>query len=1089
MSEINSNPSFLDTPSNPTNACQKENNYNHRFTPNPDQHVLNDIDPFLAKSFSCMTAPKSFEPASPPKEVCSDHFTSTSVYSASNQGYNNHLTTASSTHANIHHPVSPWTTPLPVQEKVPGFDEDRSKHVLETPKEIIVSLRGFPLFKSAPEAFLQAIARKLVLQAYPAHSFIITEGEEARSMYWIIRGSVGIVSRDGESIHAELGPGTFFGEIGILFDCPRTASVQAREKCILAFLTFSALNEVSPAYPVMEQAIREEAQERLAILKKNHLLKNNTQRQKSRHNLIKVPFQKSPLQHEQVGDNRNLWLRKQSIGDLGKYLEHTGVREILEEMSLFDKLPAEILHKLALSIEPKAYGPFEMIFQQNSPGRDIYFIIEGQVEVLDEESNTRIARLSCGSYFGEMAFLSWAESRTASVRTITEVDCLVITEETLITLCKDYPEFQNHIEETANSRIGSNQSHDIWQTDSNTGSSRYLSYWRTTMTKSSSEDASVSEEVDIPQGKQFDLDPFHVKKTDSASKYEPTNKPEEHKGVGLFSKSWNTLGCFGSSSHRALIIPPHRDTEFHETDPHDQLTSSLSPELSQSIKTTTINQSPATISTLPLFSSISQSPINFSPTHAGQGSNYNDHFNTNNNASTNNRTMGNNNSATTPHHSSKPFLFSGFPESIPEESQAEIGSGSILANDPPTSDGLQYETLPSVLGVRRHMNQGLLLHPRSKRTKLMSRRRSSIFNKGPLPDFVQLKVFQHLDLKSLMVMQRVCQHWKQILQTSQQLITELDLRPYNTTINDKTIISITNFAGMRPKKVDISNCFHLTDEGFSYLVNGIGLSKINVFKMKSVWEVSTMAIMDLTVPSIGSELEEIDLSNCRKVSDSTLTRLIGWVISSCGPDGQASVANGTVVGCSKLRRLSLSYCKQITDRSMYHMAMFASDRIEFLDLTRCTTITDHGFSFWNFRSFHNLRHLCLADCTFLTDKSIISIASAANNLHSLVLSFCCALTDVSVEVLAVGCPRLQKLDLAYCGSAVSDASLSTAALHLTELETLSVRGCVRVTNMGIDNILRMAGQRKLRFLDITQCRNISDQIEVRDKLHVTIKQF
>ena len=39
-------------------------------------------------------------------------------------------------------------------------------------------------------------------------------------MYWIIRGSVGIVSRDGESIHAELGPGTFFGEIGILFDCP-----------------------------------------------------------------------------------------------------------------------------------------------------------------------------------------------------------------------------------------------------------------------------------------------------------------------------------------------------------------------------------------------------------------------------------------------------------------------------------------------------------------------------------------------------------------------------------------------------------------------------------------------------------------------------------------------------------------------------------------------------------------------------------------------------------------------------------------------------------------------------------------------------
>lgn len=210
-----------------------------------------------------------------------------------------------------------------------------------------------------------------------------------------------------------------------------------------------------------------------------------------------------------------------------------------------------------------------------------------------------------------------------------------------------------------------------------------------------------------------------------------------------------------------------------------------------------------------------------------------------------------------------------------------------------------------------------------------------------------------------------------MLQTSSSLMKVLDLSKFNTTITDQSIIPITNFAGTRPKVVDISDCFHLTDEGFSYLVNGIGLAKIQVFKMKSVWEVTGMAIMDITVPSIGSDLQEIDLSNCRKVGDATLSRLIGWVVppqypgSTANPhEVQQSVPGGTVVGCQKLKRISLSYCKHITDRSMYHMAMFASDRLESLNLTRCTSITDHGFSYWALRQFTALTYLCLADCTF-----------------------------------------------------------------------------------------------------------------------------
>lgn len=931
----------------------------------------------------------------------------------------------------------------------------RASAALGAPRDIIDRLREFSLFAAAPESFLAAIAGKLVLQVHTAHSFIITEGEEARAMYWIIRGSVGIVSRDGEAVHAELGPGAFFGEIGILFDCPRTASVQAREKCVLAVLTAGALNEVLPSYPQIEQAIRDEAQERLAVLEKNRLTEQENRREANNKRKSIAAFPKTEkLEAPPVFRPRN-----QSIGDLSKYLEHTGVREILAEMPLFKQLPSAVIHKLALGVVPKAYGPFEMIIRQNTPGKDIFFIIDGQVEVLDEVSQTLIARLSRGAYFGEMAFLSLSEERTASVRSITEVNCLVVTEDTLDSLCLDYPEVQSSIEDTAKQRIGKNQSQQIWHPESinksiAAASSIYLNKRHSSISTSSSERSSSTRDEDAtsegPQGKPLDLDPFHVKK-------QSEEEPDEENGVGLFSKSWNTAGSFGSAS--MLLRPPAQEVAPHEAEESAALERSQvspTPDLASYNFTQGNDRSDHSLPTSPLDfespSALDARPV--SPySRAANESKFADPF------------VSPPGSASSSRRSSRSVAFA---ETIPEEDET---MGEVVSDSRASS---MHAATPSGT-VRRRVSHGLLLHPRAKRARHTLRRRSSLFNVGPFPDFIQIKIFQYLDLKSLMAMQRVCQHWHQILQTSQSLLRELDLREYNTTITDKTIIPITNFAGLRPKVVDISNCFHLTDEGFSFLVNGIGLAKIHVFKMKSVWEVSGMAIMDLTVPSIGADLEEIDLSNCRKVSDSTLSRLIGWIVPEHGDQGGA--APGTVVGCAKLKRISLSYCKHITDRSMYHMAMFASDRIESINLTRCTTITDHGFSYWTLRSFSALRYLNLADCTFLTDNAVIAIATAAKCLRSLVLSFCCALTDVSVEVLALGCPALESLDLAFCGSAVSDMSLSTLALHLLELRWLSVRGCVRVTKPGVDNVLLISGNNNLRHLDISQCKNVVGEVQ------------
>ena len=98
------------------------------------------------------------------------------------------------------------------------------------PLDLLDRIRSFPLFLSAPDAFLAAIGSHLRPQMHSAHDYILTEGEEAKAMYWIVRGAVAVTSRDGEATYAELKAGAFFGEIGILMEMPRTATIVARTK-------------------------------------------------------------------------------------------------------------------------------------------------------------------------------------------------------------------------------------------------------------------------------------------------------------------------------------------------------------------------------------------------------------------------------------------------------------------------------------------------------------------------------------------------------------------------------------------------------------------------------------------------------------------------------------------------------------------------------------------------------------------------------------------------------------------------------------------------------------------------------------------
>jgi MFS family permease len=88
-------------------------------------------------------------------------------------------------------------------------------------------LRGIPMFAPLPQSAIETLARSLVHERVPAGTRILREGQSADRFFIIERGLV-TVTQDGRHLRDEA-PGEFFGEIGLLRDVPRTATVTAVE--------------------------------------------------------------------------------------------------------------------------------------------------------------------------------------------------------------------------------------------------------------------------------------------------------------------------------------------------------------------------------------------------------------------------------------------------------------------------------------------------------------------------------------------------------------------------------------------------------------------------------------------------------------------------------------------------------------------------------------------------------------------------------------------------------------------------------------------------------------------------------------------
>jgi ATP-binding cassette subfamily B protein len=128
-------------------------------------------------------------------------------------------------------------------------------------------LHDVPLFAHLEHSLLNTMAKRLCIERYSTGDEIITEGEVGDKLYLLARGQVDVLASHPvgkQRSLAVLHAGDHFGEIALLYNTPRTATIRARTPVQLYSLNKDDFNELLTSVPglreQMERIMSERAQ-------------------------------------------------------------------------------------------------------------------------------------------------------------------------------------------------------------------------------------------------------------------------------------------------------------------------------------------------------------------------------------------------------------------------------------------------------------------------------------------------------------------------------------------------------------------------------------------------------------------------------------------------------------------------------------------------------------------------------------------------------------------------------------------------------------------------------------------------------------
>lgn len=117
--------------------------------------------------------------------------------------------------------------------------------------ERIETLRALPFLNGADEQVIRRLADQVVERIYDPGQMILREGTTGREVYLLVSGSVEVVKGRGgaETVLAQRGPGDVFGEMGLIEERPRFATIRALETTRLLEFSEKLMRSVFAEHP------------------------------------------------------------------------------------------------------------------------------------------------------------------------------------------------------------------------------------------------------------------------------------------------------------------------------------------------------------------------------------------------------------------------------------------------------------------------------------------------------------------------------------------------------------------------------------------------------------------------------------------------------------------------------------------------------------------------------------------------------------------------------------------------------------------------------------------------------------------------
>ena len=345
-----------------------------------------------------------------------------------------------------------------------------------------------------------------------------------------------------------------------------------------------------------------------------------------------------------------------------------------------------------------------------------------------------------------------------------------------------------------------------------------------------------------------------------------------------------------------------------------------------------------------------------------------------------------------------------------------------------------------------------------------------------IPETALLLIFQHLTLDDLcLAVRQTCTYWSE-LSYDYSLWQLLDLSGKCDTLTDVALDGAVNRVGAHIKEISVRGCTLLTDSSaFNVLAECRNVKRVDICSTNFTnTGLSTLV-------SAHPLLEYVSCNRCPFITRAyMILRRLHWLNRFSDPYEdcveQPEDCNEGIVNVARsnpnITELHIS-SNVFDDEVLVVVCRQFHGNLRILEIPNCVWITGEGLVDVA-ALLTNLTHLDISG-TSISDVELALFVETCTQITSINISKCRKVTDIGIMQIVKACRNIKRLILnestAYSGN-VTDAGLGSVALFSGELAELKICFCPAVTDAGIQAVAE--GCHNLKSLHITGCIALSD---------------